>query len=71
MGRMTDAEVILELQAMARDPALKATQRLRAIEQLPYWRAEGVAPEPLPDQAPDPFEFLDDIEAARRKRARR
>ena len=63
------------LEEMAADPELKATQRLRALEELGKRRArtEAIAREEPSDlsQDPDPFEDLDELEQQRLRRVRR
>lgn len=71
---LTEAERVRMLEGLAQDESLKATQRLRALEEL--GRIEGrragrVVPEAAEEVAPDPFADLDQVEAQRRKRARR
>lgn len=62
------------LEALAQDESLKATQRLRALEEL--GRIEGrkngqaTALDTPNEEAPDPMADLDQLEAQRRKRAR-
>lgn len=71
---MADAEAISILEAIARDPELKPTARLRALEQLERWRrtAGADAPVILGDEvAEDPMGDLDELETARQKRRRR
>lgn len=64
------------LEAIAADEDLKATQRLRALEEL--GRIEGrlsgaksADDDQDDDLAPDPMADLDEMEQARRKRLRR
>jgi hypothetical protein len=62
------------LEEMASDASLKATQRLRALEELGRIEARRSAPKgPAVEQedeaAPDPMADLDEMEAARRRRA--
>lgn len=64
------------LEEMAQDADLKATQRLRAIEELgriESRRAGGAAADDTPadELAPDPMADLDDMERQRMKRAER
>ena len=65
------------LEAMAQDEDLKATQRLRALEELGRIEARraggaGAAPDDAPEElAPDPMADLDEMEQQRLKRARR
>lgn len=60
------------LEALAADEDLKATQRLRALEELGRIESRknaAAAPADEPDeQAPDPMADLDELEARRRKR---
>lgn len=73
---LSENERILMLEELAQDKELKATQRLRALEELgriEARRSGGVAaPEPGDEEMPpDPMADLDEIEEQRRKRQRR
>lgn len=63
------------LEALAQDEGLKATQRLRALEELGRIEArkalavQRVVPED--ELAPDPMADLEEMERARQKRARK
>lgn len=63
------------LEALASDETLKATQRLRALEELGRIESrrtgQTAAPEPDEADAPDPMADLDDMERQRLKRKRR
>jgi hypothetical protein len=69
---LSEADRIRLLEELAQDPDLKATQRLRALEELGRERRrEAGRVETLPpEEQPDPFEDMDELEAARRRRAR-
>jgi hypothetical protein len=73
MGLST-ADRIKMLEALATDETLKATQRLRAMEELGRIESRMHAqakPAPVQqDDAPDPMADLDELEAQRQKRAR-
>lgn len=59
------------LEEIAADDQVKATQRLRALEELGRMdaRENGAASdEPVDEMAPDPMADLDELEAVRRKR---
>ena len=71
---LTSAERRKMLEEIAADEDVKATQRLRALEELGRMdaRESGAAAnaEPDPDEmAPDPMADLDELEAVRQKRA--
>jgi hypothetical protein len=72
---LSEADRIAMLEALAKDETLKATQRLRALEELGRieGRRNGVADEaPADDElAPDPMADLDEMEQQRLKRSRR
>jgi hypothetical protein len=73
---LSEADRIKMLEALAADESLKATQRLRALEELgriESRRAGGNAAAPdSPDEVfADPMADLDEMEAARQKRQRR
>lgn len=72
---LSEADRIRMLEALAADEDLKATQRLRALEELGRIesRRSGAVAAPEPDEAdaPDPFADLDEVEAQRKKRRRR
>lgn len=61
------------LEELAADETLKATQRLRALEELGRMDARengGAADDtPVDELAPDPMADLDELEAMRLKRA--
>lgn len=63
------------LEAIAVDEDLKATQRLRALEELGRmdFRAgqQGASEKADEEMAPDPMADLDEVEQARLKRSRR
>jgi hypothetical protein len=63
------------LEAMAQDEGLKATQRLRALEELGRIESRrlggGEKAEDTEELAPDPMADLDEMEQQRLKRARR
>lgn len=69
---LTEADRIKMLESLAQDESLKATQRLRALEEL--GRIEGrkgqqtVDPNAPKEEAPDPMADLDELEALRQKR---
>lgn len=60
------------LEEIAADDQVKATQRLRALEELGRMdaRENGAAgaDEPVDEMAPDPMADLDELEAHRRKK---
>jgi hypothetical protein len=71
---LSEAERVRMLEEMAADDSLKATQRLRALEELgriENRRNGGTRTEVKPEDAPDPMADLDEVEAQRRKRKRR
>jgi hypothetical protein len=71
---LSEADRVRMLEEMATDMTLKATQRLRAFEELGRIesRRTGAAAAPEPDEvAPDPMADLDEMERARQKRGRR
>lgn len=73
---LTEDDRIAFLEELAADKGLKATQRLRAIEELGRIEARRAGPKAAeqvddPDEAPDPFADLDEMETARQKRTRR
>lgn len=67
---LLDDEAIAILEGMARNEDLKATQRLRALEQLEKWRrtSDRPAEEPGDEEAPDPMADLDNVVPLKRKR---
>jgi len=72
---LSESDRVRMLELLAADEGLKATQRLRALEELgriESRRAAGQHAIPVADeQAPDPMVDLDEMEQARQKRARR
>lgn len=59
------------LEEIAADDQVKATQRLRALEELGRMdaRENGAASdEPVDEMAPDPMADLDELEARRRRK---
>lgn len=60
------------LEEIAADERVKATQRLRALEELGRMDARengaAAADEPVDELAPDPMADLDELEVRRRKR---
>lgn len=78
MPGLTVEDRIAMLTAIAQDESLKATQRLRAIEELGRIEARRAAaagsvvePDPGDPVAPDPMADLDEMEAARQRRLAR
>lgn len=62
------------LEEIAADKDVKATQRLRALEELGRMdaRETGAAEPDVPEEmAPDPMADLDEVEQARRRRQRK
>ena len=71
---MDDDEAIRLAEAIARDPDLKPTMRLRALETLEKIKrrrdqAAGVAAEEDDGLPPDPMADLDELEQRRRRKA--
>lgn len=71
---LSEADRVKMLEALAQDETLKATQRLRALEELGRIEARKhavVKPASMErEDAPDPMADLDQLEAQRQKRAR-
>lgn len=73
---LTEADRIKMLEELAQDQGLKATQRLRAIEELGRIDARRAAAgvvkvEPEDELPPDPMADLELMERDRQKRARK
>jgi hypothetical protein len=72
---LTVEDRIKMLEALAADEDLKATQRLRALEELGRIEArrsgESAAAQDDEELPPDPMTDLDEMEQARQKRLRR
>lgn len=72
---LTEKDRIEMLEALAKDESLKATQRLRALEELGRMesRREAAGPKAPVDEEmpPDPMADLDEMENRRRANMRR
>lgn len=70
---LTRADRVRALEALIADPEGKPTVVLRALEELGRIERElegaGRKPDAVDEVAPDPFADLDEVEAARAKRA--
>lgn len=71
---LTEPDRIALLEEIAQDKTIKATQRLRALEELGRERRREAArtgAELPPEEQPDPFADMDEVAVARQRRSRR
>ncbi len=72
---LSEEQRIEMLEALATDDSLKATQRLRALEELGriagrrQQSGSGQSDRTADEEAPDPMADLDELESRRRRRA--